>query len=80
MAACQWQIKRTADELGISRAALYQRIDANPALQRASNLSEQQLNQSYQHCDGNLARMVEDLQVSSQALKRRLNEIGVDCT
>ncbi|MGI2259694.1 sigma 54-interacting transcriptional regulator [Shewanella sp. GXUN23E] len=74
-----WQIKLAADALGISRAALYLRIDASPELQRASKLSEGELHKCFRQCDGDLELMVERLQVSKQALRRRLNEIGVDC-
>ncbi|MCL1039857.1 sigma 54-interacting transcriptional regulator [Shewanella submarina] len=79
LSASDWQIKMAADALGISRAALYLRIDASPALQRASKLSEGELQKCFEQCDGDLELMVERLQVSKQALRRRLNEIGVDC-
>ncbi|REL27205.1 sigma-54-dependent Fis family transcriptional regulator [Thalassotalea euphylliae] len=73
----QWQIKLAASELLISRAALYQRIDSSPVLRRASNISSAELQSSFADCSGDLDQMVDMLQVSKQALIRRLHEIGL---
>ncbi|WP_025820991.1 sigma-54-dependent transcriptional regulator [Shewanella marina] len=73
----QWQIKQAADELGISRTALYMRIDASDDISRATNLSDQQLSQSFSRYHGDLDLMVMELKISKHALKRRLNEIGI---
>jgi len=73
----QWQIKLAADELCISRAALYQKIDASPLIRRASHIPFSELKTSFKDCNGDLDKMVTKLQVSRQALKRRLHEIGL---
>lgn len=72
-----WQIKQSAEQLNISRAALYIRMDANPQIKRAGNLSATQLNKSFCASSGNLDEMVSELKVSKSALKRRLHEIGL---
>ncbi len=76
LAKHEWQIKQTANELGISRAALYLRIDACSELHRANKLTDKQLNSSFIKYRGDLNQMVPELKVSRQALKRRLSEIG----
>ena len=72
-----WQIKLAAQQLKISRAALYLRIDANPNLNRAGDLSTSELHDSFAKFSGNVDMMVNDLKVSKLALTRRLKEIGL---
>lgn len=73
----RWQIKLAADELCISRAALYQKIDASPLIRRASNIPSAELQSSFVDCSGDIDKMVNKLHVSKHALKRRLYEIGL---
>lgn len=73
----RWDLKATAEHLNISRAALYKMIDNTASVRTASDLSVEELRTAYQSCDGNLETMVEKLQVSKAALKRRLKDLGV---
>jgi len=72
-----WQIKLAANALNISRTALYQKIDASRTLRRASDIPIKDLKAAYSKCAGNLDKMVYELKISKQALKRRLHEIGL---
>lgn len=81
MAALQrqrWDLKNTAEDLNISRAALYKMIEANPNVRKAGDLSVDELTNSYQRCAGNLEQMVDELHVSKAALKRRIKELAID--
>lgn len=72
-----WEIKQTADCLGISRAALYIRVDSHPEIKRAGDLSAIVLSRAYCESAGNIDTMVQHLKVSKPALRRRLHEIGL---
>jgi two-component system nitrogen regulation response regulator GlnG len=72
-----WQIKSTAEQLNVSRASLYLRIDANPNIRRAGDLSLAELNSAFSTSSGDLDMMVNTLKISKSALKRRLKEIGL---
>lgn len=73
----RWDLKNTAEDLNISRAALYKMIEANPNVRKAGDLSVDELTQSYERCAGNLEQMVDELHVSKAALKRRIKELAI---
>ena len=73
----RWDLKNTAQDLNISRAALYKMIEANPNVRKAGDLSVDELTNSYQRCAGNLEQMVDELHVSKAALKRRIKELAI---
>ncbi len=73
----RWDLKNTAQDLNISRAALYKMIEANPNVRKAGDLSVEELTDSYERCDGNLEHMVDELHVSKAALKRRIKELAI---
>lgn len=73
----RWDLKNTAQDLNISRAALYKMIEANPNVRKAGDLSVEELTDSYERCDGNLEQMVDELHVSKAALKRRIKELAI---
>jgi two-component system nitrogen regulation response regulator GlnG len=74
----RWDLKNTAEDLNISRAALYKMIEANPNVRKAGDLSVDELTQSYQRCAGDLTCMVDELKVSKAALKRRIKELAIE--
>ncbi len=74
----RWDLKNTAADLHISRAALYKMIEANSNIRKAGDISVDELTRSYRRCDGDLDSMVEELKVSKAALKRRIKELCID--
>ena len=76
--AHRFELQATAEELGISRASVYQLIDRHPQLRNTSDFSEDELRQAYQACEGDLELMMERLQVSQIGLRRRLRAMGLD--
>ncbi|MCC5879751.1 MAG: sigma-54-dependent Fis family transcriptional regulator [Idiomarina sp.] len=74
----RYELQATAEELGISRASVYQLIDRHPSLRNTSDFSESELREAYEACDGDLEVMMEQLEVSQIGLRRRLRAIGLD--
>jgi two-component system nitrogen regulation response regulator GlnG len=75
--ACEWDIKPTADRLGIARSSIYDRIARCPSVRTAGDVSVEDLTRCFEACGGDVTKMVAELQVSRQALKRRLKEMGL---
>jgi two-component system nitrogen regulation response regulator GlnG len=75
--ACEWDIKPTADRLRIPRSSIYDRIARCPGVRTAGDVSAEEITRSFEGCGGDVTKMVEQLQVSRQALKRRLKEMGL---
>ncbi|MCY1018318.1 sigma 54-interacting transcriptional regulator [Pyxidicoccus sp. MSG2] len=72
-----WDLKATAEALGIARPSLYDLIDKSPNLRTAGDLSTEEITRCFQECDGDLDSMVRRLEVSRRALGRRLKELGL---
>lgn len=73
----RWDLKATAEYLNISRAALYKIIDNTNAIRTASDLGIDELKKAFQTTSGDLEKMVDILQVSKAALKRRIKDFDV---
>jgi two-component system nitrogen regulation response regulator GlnG len=71
-----WRPGPTAKELGLSRPALYRLIEANPDLQLATGLGENELREALQR-HGSVEAAARALKVSPQGLKRRLSALGL---
>jgi two-component system nitrogen regulation response regulator GlnG len=75
--ACEYELKPTADRLGIPRSSIYDLIARCPNVRTAGALTAAEITGCYRDSGGDVKRMVERLQVSAQALKRRLKEMGL---
>ncbi|MCY1044483.1 sigma-54 dependent transcriptional regulator [Corallococcus sp. bb12-1] len=78
--ACAWDLKATADWLGIPRSSVYVLIDKSSLLRTARDLSPEELTRCFHECEGDLDRMVQKLEVSRRALQRRVRELGLEGT
>jgi two-component system nitrogen regulation response regulator GlnG len=76
--ACSWDLKATADWLGIPRPSVYVLIDKSSLLRTARDLTPEEITRCYQECGGDLDKMVQRLEVSRRALQRRVRELGLD--
>jgi two-component system, NtrC family, nitrogen regulation response regulator GlnG len=72
-----WDLKAAADRLGIPRSSMYDVIDRCQGIRTAGELSAEEIERAYRECGGDLPSMVERLQVSGRALKRRIKELGL---
>ncbi|MCY1040922.1 sigma-54 dependent transcriptional regulator [Corallococcus sp. bb12-1] len=73
----QWDLKLTADWLGIPRSSIYDAIDKHPNIRRAGTLTAEEITACHQECAGDLDAMVRRLEVSRRALNRRIKELGL---
>ncbi|HEX5749028.1 MAG TPA: sigma-54 dependent transcriptional regulator [Archangium sp.] len=72
--ANSWDLKKAADQLGIPRPSIYDLLRKYD-IRTAGDLSTQEITRCYHECKGNLDAMVPRLEVSKQALRRRIKEI-----
>ncbi|AGC49364.1 Fis family sigma-54 dependent transcriptional regulator [Myxococcus stipitatus DSM 14675] len=72
-----WDLKATAEALGIPRPSLYDLIDKSPNLRTAGDLSSEEISRAFETHEGDLDAMARALEVSRRALGRRLKELGL---
>ncbi|HEX7185153.1 MAG TPA: sigma 54-interacting transcriptional regulator [Thermoanaerobaculia bacterium] len=77
--ANRWEPGATAEQLGISRAALYLLIDACPRTRKATDLESSEIEQALLRSGGRLAEASAQLEVSEEGLKRRMKKLGIRC-
>ncbi|WNG54335.1 sigma-54-dependent Fis family transcriptional regulator [Archangium gephyra] len=72
--ANSWDLKKVADQLGIPRPSIYDLL-RKYNIRTAGDLSVEEIIRCYHECKGDLDAMVPRLEVSKQALRRRIKEI-----
>ncbi|NVJ09655.1 sigma-54-dependent Fis family transcriptional regulator [Myxococcus sp. AM001] len=72
-----WDLKATAEALGIPRPSLYDLIDKSPNLRTAGDLRSDEITRAFEAHGGDLHAMARALEVSRKALGRRLKELGL---
>jgi DNA-binding NtrC family response regulator len=75
--ANRWELAPTAEALRISRASLYVLVERSARLRKAGDLTPEEISRCYQECGRDVAAMVDRLEVSEKALRRRLRELGL---
>lgn len=70
-----WQLRPTAEALGVSRATLYRLIDACPGIRKAADLERGEIEDALATF-GDLDAAAAHLQVSPQGLKRRWKDLS----
>jgi len=75
--ANRWRIQRAAAQLGISRGALYERIEKSSRIKKAVDLSREEIEECSARCSGDLAAMAEALEVSKRGLQLRMTHLGL---
>jgi two-component system nitrogen regulation response regulator GlnG len=75
--ANRWEIKPTAEQLGVARPSLYLMMEKLPGLRKAVDLSRAEILEAQSACNGNLEAMVEHLEVSKPALLQRMKRLGL---
>jgi two-component system nitrogen regulation response regulator GlnG len=74
LARCRWDLKATAEALGLARPSLYMLLERWPHIRTARDLSADEIERSYRECGGDLDAMADKLRISRSALRRRLRE------
>ena len=72
----RWDLAAAASELQLPRTSLYYQVNRHPDLRLAKDLDDDEIKDAFQACDGDLAAMVDLLEVSATSLRRRLGEIA----
>jgi two-component system nitrogen regulation response regulator GlnG len=75
--ANRWEPVAAAQELGISRPALYLLIDACPRTRKAADLESDEIAAAFRRTGGRLAETAAQLEVSEEGLKRRMKKLGL---
>jgi two-component system, NtrC family, nitrogen regulation response regulator GlnG len=75
--ACRWEIEAAAVMLRISRPSLYMLLEDNPRFRMSKALSAEEIQRAYKECQGDIARMVDRLEISEKALRRKLRALGI---
>jgi two-component system, NtrC family, nitrogen regulation response regulator GlnG len=75
--AHRWRLQPAAASLGISRTALYERIEHSSSLRKAGDLSRAEIESVQAVCSGDLDAVAERLEVSRRGLVRRMRRLGL---
>ncbi|NJL28093.1 MAG: sigma-54-dependent Fis family transcriptional regulator, partial [Thermoanaerobaculia bacterium] len=75
--ARQWDLKPTAQDLGISRSVLYQLIEKCPLIRIAAQLEPAEIERALAQHGGDLIAAAAELEVSVQGLKLRMRSLGL---
>ncbi|MEM7350281.1 MAG: sigma 54-interacting transcriptional regulator [Acidobacteriota bacterium] len=75
--AQRWDLKPTAEALGVSRSVLYQLIDRCPRVRTAAQIGSAEIEIALHQHGGDIAAAAAALEVSRQGLKLRLNSLGL---
>ncbi|WP_437299131.1 sigma 54-interacting transcriptional regulator [Sorangium sp. So ce426] len=73
--AARWDLSAAAARLQISRPSLYLVLERYPRFRTARDLTAEEIRACHAACGGDVGRMVERLEVSERALRRRLREL-----
>ena len=75
--AHRWRLQPAAVSLGVSRGALYDRIERSAKIRKAVDLAREEIAECSERCGGDLDAMVEQLEVSKRGLQRRMTQLGM---
>jgi transcriptional regulator with GAF, ATPase, and Fis domain len=78
MRANDFEVMRVAQSLGVSRAAIYRRIEASPAYRLASDIPDDEVRSQMIEHGGDSAAVARLLRVSVAGLRARLRKSSLD--
>jgi len=73
----RWNLKATAEALGVSRTSLYLLIEDSPGLRKATDLGREEIERARERVGPSIDQLAETLNVSRQGLKRRMSQLGL---
>ncbi len=77
MVANGFEVKPVAEHLGVSRAAVYRRIESSPHYRLASTLSPQEIQSALDECSGDSAAVSRYLRVPLNTLRSRMRNFSL---
>jgi two-component system nitrogen regulation response regulator GlnG len=75
--AHRWRLQPAAASLGISRTALYDKIERSASLRKASDLTRQEIEACIARCQGDVDAAAATLEVSRRGLLRHMRRLGL---
>jgi two-component system nitrogen regulation response regulator GlnG len=75
--AHRWRLQPAAASLGISRTALYDKIERSASLRKASDLTRQEIEACMARCQGDVDTAAATLEVSRRGLLRHMRRLGL---
>jgi two-component system nitrogen regulation response regulator GlnG len=75
--ASRFDLVAAANRLRIPRASIYVLIARSGRFRTAGDLTVDEITSCHRDCGGDVAQMVDRLEVSEKALRRRLRELGL---
>ena len=73
----RWNLRATAEALGVARTSLYSLLDRSPRVRSASDVPAEEIRLCHARCGGDLPAMVAELEVSERGLRQRLKDLGL---
>ena len=71
-----WRVGPTAAALGLSRGALYDRIDKSDRIRKATDLTADEIEAARVRFGDDVEKMAESLEVSTRGLKLRIRALS----
>lgn len=75
--AMRWNLKKTAQSLGISRTSLYSLVERSRRVRAAADVPPEEIRTAWDRHHGDLGAMVDELEISERALRQRLKDLGL---
>ena len=72
-----WERKAAARRLGISRGALYLRLESISGVRKAGELRREEIERARESHGGDLVAMAAELRVSAAGLGQRMRKLGI---
>lgn len=73
----RYELKASAEALGISRGSLYAMVASNPRIRKATELEQAEVEAALARTDGQLDAAADELEVSVHGLRRRVKALGL---
>ena len=74
----RWDLKAAAHALQVSRTSLYALLERHPHWRTPSQIGDEEIARCHGECVGDFETLMERLGISQRALRRRLNELGLE--
>ena len=74
----RYELKASAEALGISRGSLYSLIEANPRIRKATELERHEVEAALESAGGEIEAAAAALEVSVHGLRRRVKALGLE--
>jgi two-component system nitrogen regulation response regulator GlnG len=75
--AHRWNLKATADALGIPRTSMYLLLERSERVRSAAEVPAEEVRAAHARCGGDLEALAAELEVSERALRQRLKDLGL---